>query len=101
MAVLETRITKEKHMSLNPATRTTTVEVLMNECEVAGLDAIRGSLGRSPFLRSLVDAAARAASTVRTHGTAQPAHKESRQCPGRGRQACRARGAMGGARRNL
>ncbi|WP_323141307.1 hypothetical protein [Massilia phyllosphaerae] len=86
---------------MNHAARTTTVEVLMNETEVAGLDAIRGSLGRSPFLRSLVDAAAKATSTVRTHGTGQPACRESRQCPGLGRQACRPRGAKGGARRNL
>jgi len=86
---------------MNHAARTTTIEVLMNEDEVTGLDAIRGSLGRSPFLRSLVDAAARATSTVRTHGTAQPSCRESRQCPGLGRQACRPRGAKGGARRNL
>lgn len=86
---------------MNHAARTTTVEVLMNENEVAGLDAIRGSLGRSPFLRSLVDAAAKATATIRTHGTAQPPCRESRQCPGLGRAASRAGRAKGNVRRNL
>jgi hypothetical protein len=88
-------------MSLNPAPRTVTVEVLLNEGEAAGLDAIRGGLGRSPFLRSLYHAAAKAASAVRSHGMAPPPGRESRHCPGLGRPACRARGAKGGARRNL
>jgi hypothetical protein len=85
-------------MSLNPATRTVTVEVLLNEGEVAGLDAIRGGLGRSPFLRSLYHAAAQAASTVRTHGTTPPRGRESRGCPGPGRLAGRARGVSNGRR---
>lgn len=87
-------------MSLNPNTRTVTVEVLLNEGEAAGLDAIRGGLGRSPFLRSLYHAAAKAASSVRTHGTAGVRHPESRHCPGPGRQAGRARG-VSTSRRHL
>jgi hypothetical protein len=87
-------------MSLNTATRTVTVEVLLNEGEAAGLDAIRGGLGRSPFFRSLYHAAAKAASSVRSHGMAPPPGRESRGCPGPGRLAGRARGVSNG-RRNL
>ncbi len=85
-------------MSLNPNTRTVTVEVLLNEGEAAGLDAIRGGLGRSPFLRNLFHAAAKAASAPRTHGTAQTYGRESRGCPGPGRPAGRARGVSNGRR---
>lgn len=85
-------------MSLNPATRTVPVEVLLNEGETADLDALRGGLGRSPFFRSLLYAAAKAATTVRSHGTAQPHGRESRGCPGPGRQAGRARGVSNGRR---
>jgi hypothetical protein len=84
-------------MSLNPAVRIETVEVKMNPEELASLDGLRKlfGLGRSPFLRALSNVAAH------THGMAPPPVRESRGCPGRGRPACRARGAMGGARRNL
>jgi hypothetical protein len=93
MAVLVTRTTKEKHM--NHAARIGTVEVKLNDDEMSILDQIRGGLGRSPFFRDLMHKAAR------THGKPPAPPKESRHCPGLGRPACRARGAKGGARRNL
>lgn len=84
-------------MSLNPATRIETVEVLMNPEELASLDGLRKlfGLGRSPFLRALSNVAAH------SHGMAPMPGRESRACPGVGRPACRARGAKGGVRRNL
>lgn len=85
-------------MSLNPATRTVPVEVLLNEGETANLDALRGGLGRSPFFRSLLYAAAQAATAVRTHGTTPPRGRESRGCPGPGRMAGRTRGVSNGRR---
>lgn len=83
-------------MSLNPNTRTETVEVLLNPTELAGLDRVCQMFGlaRSTFLRGLSNNA------VRTHGTAQPNGRESRHCPGPGRAAGRARG-MTNARRHL
>lgn len=88
-------------MSLNPATRTVPVEVLLNDGETADLDSLRGGLGRSPFFRNLLYAAKAAASAARMHGTTLPRARESRGCPGLGRQACRVRGASGNVRRNL
>ena len=84
-------------MSLNPATRVETVEVLMNPEELASLDGLRKlfGLGRSPFLRALSNVAAH------SHGMAPPPVKEPRACPGVGRPACRARNVKGGVRRNL
>lgn len=81
-------------MSLNPATRTEVVEVLMNAAELQGLDQLRAifGMGRSTFLRGLSNA-------VSTHGKAPPPSGESRGCRGPGRPAARARGVM--ARRNL
>lgn len=75
-------------MSLNPKTRTETVEVLFNPAELSGLDRICQSFGiaRSTFLRGLSNNA------VRTHGSGMPHGKESRHCPGPGRAAGRARG---------
>ena len=75
-------------MSLNPKTRTQTVEVLFNPSELSGLDSICQSFGiaRSTFLRGLSNNA------VRTHGTSQAHQQESRRCPGPGRAAGRARG---------
>lgn len=83
-------------MSLNPATRIETVEVKMNPEELASLDGLRKlfGLGRSPFLRALSNVAAH------THGMAPRPGRESRGCPGPGRQACRAGGAKT-VRRNL
>lgn len=84
-------------MSLNPATRTETVEVLFNPDELAGLDMIRKlfGIGRSTLLRGLSN------SVVQSHGTNAPRRGESRGCPGVGRPASRARGPKGCARRNL
>jgi hypothetical protein len=81
-------------MSLNPATRIETVEVLMNPEELASLDGLRKlfGLGRSPFLRALSNVAAH------SHGMAPPATRESRACPGRGRMAGRSRGVSNGRR---
>lgn len=75
---------------MNPNARTECVEVLFNPAELSGLDAIRGALGRSPFIRSLCHAAGR------THGKPPAGPKESRGCRGM-RPASRA----GMARRNL
>ena len=82
-------------MSINPNTRTATVEVLMNAAELEGLDRVRQMFGmdRSPFLRFLTNNA------VRTHSTTPPPFRESRGCRGPGRPASRARGVS--ARRNL
>ena len=84
-------------MSLNPATRTETVEVLFNPDELAGLDTIRKlfGIGRSTFLRGLSN------SVVQSHGTNRPPKGESRGCPGAGRPASRARASNGSVRRNL
>ena len=68
---------------MNPNTRTECVEVLFNQAELRGLDAIRGALGRSPFIRSLCHAAGR------THGKPPAPPKESRGCRGVGRAASR------------
>jgi len=75
-------------MSLNPKTRTETVEVLFNPGELSGLDSICQAFGiaRSTFLRGLSNNA------VLTHGTPQARGPESRRCPGPGRAAGRARG---------
>ncbi len=81
-------------MSLNPATRTETVEVLFNPAELSGLDRVCQAFGmaRSTFLRGLSNNA------VRTHGTGPATVRESRGCPGPGRQAGRARGVSNGRR---
>lgn len=82
---------------MNPKTRTATVEVLMNDAELQTMDAIRGGLGRSPFLRSLMHAAA---TVARTHVTAHVSTKESRRCRGPGKPASRG-GAVMTSRRHL
>ena len=81
-------------MSLNPATRTETVEVLFNPDELAGLDMIRKlfGIGRSTLLRGLTN------SVVQAHGTNPSRKGESRTCPGPGRAAGRARGVCNGRR---
>lgn len=71
-------------MSLNPDTRTETVEVKLNLREVSRLDNIRGGLGRSPYFRALLDEA------DRRHGMPPAPPKESRGCRGQGRPASRA-----------
>jgi hypothetical protein len=61
-------------MNLNA--RTKRIEMLTNPAEVALLDAVRGHVDRSSFLRGLMYAAAQAQSTP-------PAgNKESRSCVG-------------------
>lgn len=84
-------------MSLNPATRTETVEVLFNPEELAGLDSIRKlfGIGRSTFLRGLSN------SVVGAHGKPPDRPKESRGCRGVGRPASRAGSAKGAMRRHL
>lgn len=84
-------------MSLNPNVRTEVLETLLNPTEMGSFTNLCKLLGlsKSALNRSLINSA------VQTHGMAKPAGKESRGCPGPGRQACRARGAKGGARRLL
>ncbi len=74
---------------MNPNTRTICIEVLLNEAEESRLDEDRGGLGRSPYFRNLLHAAAR------THGMAPPPARESRGCRGVGKPASRATGFMG------
>lgn len=69
-------------------TRTITIEVLLNSTEVTYLDHLRAGLGRSPFVRQLIHAAAR------TDGKAPPQRKESRGCRGPGRPASRGSAGM-------
>lgn len=76
---------------MNEKARIATVEVLLNPEEVSRLDMLRGGLGRSPYFRSLMHAAAR------THGMPPAGPKESRHCRGLGRPASRA--SMGGVMR--
>jgi hypothetical protein len=85
-------------MSLNPATRTVRIEVLLNEGETANLDALRGGLDRSPFFRNLLYAAKTAAAAARTNGMAKATPRESRGCPGPGRIAGRSRAVSNGRR---
>ena len=73
---------------MNEKARIATVEVLLNPEEVSRLDMLRGGLGRSPYFRSLMHAAAR------THGMPPAAPKESRHCRGVGRVASRASTSM-------
>jgi hypothetical protein len=73
---------------MNPNTRTVCIEVLLNPSEVNCLDDLRGGLGRSPFFRHLIHAAAR------TDGKAPPRRKESRGCRGPGRPASRGGATM-------
>lgn len=82
---------------MNHAARTTTIEVLVNDAEKSGAAELCKTLGigLSTWYRGLGNA------EVRRHGMPPAAPKESRGCPGPGRQACRPRGAKGGVRRNL
>lgn len=73
---------------MNPNVRHNRIEVMLNPNETNCLDRLRGGLGRSPFLRHLIDTAAR------TDGKAPAPRKESRGCPGLGRQASRASQGM-------
>lgn len=73
---------------MNTQTRTVCVEVLLNPTEVTCLDRLRGGLGRSPFFRHLIHAAAR------VDGKAPPSRKESRGCRGPGRPASRGGACM-------
>jgi hypothetical protein len=84
-------------MSLNPNVRTEVLETLLNPKEMGGFTNLCKLLGlsKSALNRSLINSA------VSTHGMASPSGRESRGCPGPGRQACRSRGAKGTARRNL
>lgn len=68
---------------MNPKTRTVCIEVLLNPAEVNSLDQLRGGLGRSPYFRHLIHAAAR------TDGKSPPHRMESRGCRGPGRSASR------------
>lgn len=73
---------------MNPKTRTVCIEVLLNSSEVSCLDHLRGGLGRSPYFRHLIHAAAR------TDGKSPPQRMESRGCRGPGRPASRGGAAM-------
>lgn len=75
-------------MSLNPNTRTETVEVLFNLAELADLNGFCKSLGiaKSTFLRGLAN------QQVRPHGSRPASPKESRACRGMGIPASRGRG---------
>ena len=72
--------------------RTICIEALFNTVEVSRLDRLRGGLGRSPYLRHLVDVA------DRVDSKATPAQKESRGCRGLGRPASRAGAGLFGRR---
>lgn len=73
-------------------TRTICIEALFNAVEVSRLDRLRGGLGRSPYLRHLVDIA------DQMHGKAPPQRKESRGCRGPGRPASRGGAGVFGRR---
>lgn len=79
---------------MNPKTRNVCIEVLLNQTEVSFLDQLRGGLGRSPYFRHLIHAAAR------TDGKAPPHRRESRGCRGPGRPASRG-GAVMSQRRQV
>lgn len=68
---------------MDQKTRTFCIEVMLNTSEVTSLDHLRGGLGRSPYFRHLIHAAAR------TDGKAPPPRMESRGCRGPGRPASR------------
>ncbi len=72
-------------MSLNPNTRTHTLEVLMNEAEMTGLATVSKAMGiaRSTWARLLIN------EQVRAHRSPPPPARESRGCRG-GRPASRA-----------
>ena len=63
-------------MSLNPNVRTKRIEMMANAAEVALLDATRGPVDRSSFLRGLMHNAAR------MHRMPPAPPKESRGCRG-------------------
>lgn len=59
---------------MNPNARIETVEVKLNPAELALLDQIRGSQGKSPFFRNLMHLEAL------SHGKPPHRPKEARQC---------------------
>jgi hypothetical protein len=60
--------------TFNPAARTETIEVKLNDEEVGLLNLLRGGLGKSPFFRNLLHREAN------SNGKPPSSPKESRQC---------------------
>lgn len=80
-------------MSLNPNVRTECVETLLNRSELSTLDAARGGMARSVYMRFLLS------KEVQAKSSPPSAPKESRHCPGVGKPASRAGFAGKGQRR--